>query len=107
MCIRPLEKSLQQISCLSRVATTEKCIKSVMQELPADFLKLSLLLPLRLLKLRNNMSRRHVVSNLLGAFPLLSLRYPALHFFLFLFYLNMRSVCIAMISDFQTLKGFV
>ena len=52
-----------------------------MQELPTDFLKLSLLLPLRLL---NHMSRRHVVSNLLlGAFPFPSLQYLArLTFFL-------------------------
>ena len=76
-----------------------------MQELPTDFLKLSLLLPLRLL---NHMSRRHVVSNLLlGAFAFLSLQYLALHFFVSLFYLNMKSLCITMISDFQTLKGFV
>ena len=76
-----------------------------MQELPTDFLKLSLLLPLRLL---NHMSRRQVVSNLLlGAFPFPSLQYPALHFFLSLVYLNIRGVCITMISDFQTSKGFV
>ena len=76
-----------------------------MQELPTDFLKLSLLLPLRLLK---HMSRRRVVSDLLlGAFSFPSLQYLALHFFLSLVYLNIRSVCITMISDFQTLKGFV
>ena len=76
-----------------------------MQELPTDFLKLWLLLPLRLL---NHMSCRHVVSNLLlGAFAFPSLQYLALHFFVSLFYLNMRSDCITMISDFQTLKGFV
>ena len=76
-----------------------------MQELPTDFLKLSFLLPLRLL---NHMSRRHVVSNLLlGAFAFPSLQYLAFHFFVSLFYLNMKSVCITMISDFQTLKGFV
>ena len=75
-----------------------------MRELPTDFLKLSLLLPLRLLK---HMSRRHVVSDLLlGAFSFPSPQYPALHFFLSLVYLNMRSVCITMISDFQTLKEF-
>ena len=76
-----------------------------MQELPTDFLKLSLQLLLRFLK---HMSHRHVVSNLLlgGAFPFPSPQYPALHFFLSLVYLNMRSVCITMISDFQTLKGF-
>ena len=79
--------------------------KNVMQELSTDFLKLSLLLALRLLK---HMSRRHVVSNLLlGAFSFPSLQYLALHFFLSLVYLNMRSVCITMITDFQTLKGFV
>ena len=51
-----------------------------MQELSTDFLKLSLLLALRLLK---HMSRRHVVSNLLlGAFSFPSLQYLALHFFL-------------------------
>ena len=76
-----------------------------MQEMPTDFLKLSLLLPLRL---HNHMSRRHVVSNLLvGAFPFPSLQFPASHFFLSLIYLNIRSVCITMISDFQTLKRFV
>ena len=76
-----------------------------MQELPTDFLKLSLLLPLRLLK---HMSRRHVVSDLLlGAFSFPSLQYLTLHFFLSLVYLNIRSVCITMISDFQTLKVFV
>ena len=106
-----------------------------MQELPTDFFKLFLLLPLRLLK---HMSRRHVVSDLLlGAFSFPSLQYlvslaavfwmsrnappalrdiqktaaretiqyPALIFFVSLFYLNMRSVCITMISDFHTLKG--
>ena len=77
----------------------------MMQELPTDFLKLSLLLPLRLL---NHMSRRHVVSNLLlGAFAFPSLQLPALNFFLSLVYLNIRSVCITMISDFLTLKEFV
>ena len=52
-----------------------------MEELPTDFLKLSLLLPLRLLK---HLSRRHVVSNLLlgGAFPFPSPQYPALQFFI-------------------------
>ena len=76
-----------------------------MQELSTNFLKLSLLLPLRLL---NHMSHRHVVSNLLlRAFPFPSLQYPALNFFLSLVYLNIRSVCITMISDFQTLKGLV
>ena len=51
-----------------------------MQELPTDFLKLSLLLPLRLLK---HMSRRHAVSDLLlGAFSFPSVQYLALHFFL-------------------------
>ena len=77
-----------------------------MEEHPTDFLKPSLLLPLRLLK---HLSRRHVVSNLLlgGAFPFPSPQYPALHFFLSLVYLNMRSVCIMMISDFQTLTEFV
>ena len=76
-----------------------------MQELSTDFLKLSLLLPLRLL---NHMSCRHVVSNLLlRAFPFPSLQCPALNFFSSLVYLNIRSVCITMISDFQTLKGLV
>ena len=75
-----------------------------MQELPSDFLKLSLLLPLQMLK---HMSRCHMVSNLLlGAFSFPSLQYSALYFFVSLFYLNMRSVCITMISDFQTLKEF-
>ena len=75
-----------------------------MQELLTDFLKLSLLLPLGLLK---HMSRSRVVSNLLlGASSFVSPQYPALHFFLSLVYLNMRSVCITMISDFQTLKEF-